>query len=173
MVRSYLDYDIAMIAAVSENGVIGNDGKIPWNIPEDLKRFRDITKYSNVVMGRKTYESIPSKFRPLPDRKNIILTRDLDYEVPYFVEKFNSVHDVLEYISYEKTYIIGGENVYHQFMDYASELEITLVHRNVVGDRYFPNISADVWKLDFQEVVGDSNAKHEFGLFSFMKYVRR
>ena len=173
MTRSHLDFDIAMIAAVSENGVIGNDGKIPWDIPEDLKRFRDITKYSNVVMGRKTYESIPIKYRPLPDRKNIILTRNLDYEVPYSVEKFDSVDAVLDYVLDQKTYIIGGENVYHQFIDYASELEITLIHDDVVGDTYFPYISPDIWKLDFQEVFGNLHSKEKFDLYSFIKYVRR
>mgnify|MGYP002760349732 FL=1 len=128
--------EITMIAAVSENNVIGSDGGIPWDIPEDMKHFRELTTGKTVIMGRKTYESLPEDYTPLPGRQNIVLSRsdpDIEAEV---VESLEEAYRKSE----NQIFIIGGESVYSQAMKDADRLEITRVHREMDGDAFFPEI---------------------------------
>lgn len=147
-----------IIAALSENRVIGKDGEIPWHITEDLKRFKHLTTGKTVIMGRKTYESLPENTRPLPDRQNIVLSRsspDIEVEVAESLEE-----------AYEKSnkeiFIAGGESVYREAMNDADRLELTLVHRVVDGDTFFPEIE-DEWKESKRQ-------KHDG--FDFVTYLR-
>lgn len=128
---------INMIVAMSKNGVIGNNNDLPWGLKGDLKYFKEVTTGNTIVMGRKTYESIG---KPLPNRKNIVLTRnDINIEG---VEIFNSVIEVLRY-SYEypneSVFVIGGAEIYDQFLPYADKIYITEIEEEIDGDTYFPN----------------------------------
>lgn len=131
--------EIILIAAISQNYVIGNNGQIPWRISEDMKRFKELTTGKTVVMGRKTYESIG---RALPKRKNIVVTKiELQQEG---IIVAHSIDDALEQCSGE-TYIIGGQQIYEQTIERANKLEITHVYKTVEGDAYFPRIS-ELWQ---------------------------
>src|SRR3990167_8903662 len=112
---------ITLIAAISKNNVIGTEGRLPWHIPEDMKHFKTLTMGKVVLMGRKTWESIPEKFRPLPGRTNVIITRQPDYPVPTGVQTFQSTDDALK----NDVMVIGGAEIYRQTIDRADRLEIT------------------------------------------------
>jgi dihydrofolate reductase len=123
---------LAIIAAVARNRAIGKDGKLPWHISEDLKRFKHLTTGHAVLMGRKTYESIG---RPLPDRRNVVVTTH-----PITgIETYPSVPAALDALAAESTvYVIGGGTLYAQLLDRADELHLTMVDREVKGDIFFP-----------------------------------
>ena len=143
---------VTIIAAVSDNGVIGYRGSIPWgSIPEDMKHFRDITMGNPVVMGRKTYDSLPARFRPLPGRTNIVLSKSLDEQTSgVFVAKDPEEALNVARMSHSKddnTYVIGGSLVYGAFLPLATNLELTRVRGNFEGDAFFPFFNMDGWNL--------------------------
>ncbi|MEK6939501.1 MAG: dihydrofolate reductase [Nanoarchaeota archaeon] len=154
--------EIILIAAVSRNNVIGIDGKIPWKLPEDLKRFAKLTTPHPVIMGRVTYETIPAKFRPLPERQNVVLTNNTSFH-EQGVLRCSSLEDALDVledrsswkdgINYSKIFIGGGQQVYQAAMEYATSLEITHVDQYVEGKemRYFPTINPAEWEMKKQE----------------------
>lgn len=152
---------ITIIAAVSKNGMIGRDGKLPWHIPEDLKHFKELTLGKVVLMGRKTWESIPEKFRPLPGRTNVVVTRQTGYTAPPGVEVFSSLDDALTAHATDAVLVIGGAEVYRQAMPLAGRLEITHVDSEVEGDTMFPPIDQDVWK---------EKTREDHDGFSFVRY---
>ena len=127
---------IHLIWAQDQNGGIGKDGKLPWHISEDLKNFKRLTLNSAIVMGRKTWESLSIK--PLPDRRNIVLTSNSMPDI----ETYNSIESCIENLhegNVQEIYIIGGSQVYRNFIHRADELHITLVDKNTEGiDTYFP-----------------------------------
>ncbi len=125
---------IAMIVAVSKNNLIGGDNKLPWHIPEDLAYFKKQTSGHTIVMGRKTYDSIG---RPLPNRKNIVLTRSTDLNIAG-VTIVNNYKEILELALTETVFIIGGGEIYNLFIDYADKLFITQVDLEITGDTSFP-----------------------------------
>ncbi len=136
---------MTIIAAIAQNNVIGQDGKLPWYLPEDLKHFKTLTTGHVVLMGRKTWESIPEKFRPLPNRKSIVITRQAKYNVPDEVEVYHSVDDALRaYPSYE-IFVIGGAEIYRQTINRVDHLEITHVDQKIDGDVFFPPIDPTMW----------------------------
>jgi dihydrofolate reductase len=152
--------ELVIIAAVSENNVIGKDGKLPWHIPEDLKRFKELTLNHSVVMGRKTFESIG---KALPDRINVVVTRDTSYQ-PVDVVVVHSFEEAIKMCkNYEKTFVIGGQSVFAEAMPLADRLEITEVHKEVDGDTYFPEFDRNDW-------VETSREDHDE--YSFVTYVR-
>jgi dihydrofolate reductase len=133
--------EIIIIAAVAEKDrLIGNGMRLPWHIPEDLKRFKQLTKGHPLLMGRKTFESILVQFgRPLPNRRHIVLTSDPERISHPVAECFSSVEDALESVKYEtKVYISGGARVYETFLERADILELTLVEGDFEGDTFFP-----------------------------------
>ena len=154
---------IALIAAISENYVIGNDNDLPWHIPEDLKHFKEVTKGHTVLMGRKTWESIPEKYRPLPKRLNIVITRQENYDVPEGVELFSSIDAAFDAHKGEDIMVIGGGGIYEQTIERADRLYMTHVHREVPGDVFFPKIDESIWK----EIERDDHEE-----FSFVTYER-
>lgn len=157
---------LSMIVAKGKNGVIGNDNKLIWHIPEDLQHFRDTTLGKTVVMGRLTYESIG---KPLPGRKNIVLTRDPSFNVEGLTT-VNSLDEVLSMLkTEEEIVIIGGDSVYNQFIEYADTLYVTEVDYNFQGDTFFPEIS-DEWKLVDSEEGKKSGEKY---VYYFKKYVKK
>jgi dihydrofolate reductase len=157
--------NLTIIAAVSENGVIGREGHIPWYLPEDLKRFKTLTLGHPVIMGRKTYESILERIgRPLPDRKNIILTSgNLDSNGIYVA---HSIPDALAFCGDEDSFIIGGREVYDRFLSFpdVNRMEITKIHKNIKGDVRFPMVNWEEWV----ETERDSHRE-----YSFITYERR
>jgi dihydrofolate reductase len=140
---------IALIAAMSENGVIGNNNALPWHLPEELKYFREKTRGKPVIMGRKTFESIGSK--PLPNRINIILTHVLNFTA----EDCTVVHSIEEAIKAvgdcEEIMVIGGAKIYEACLPIASRLYLTIVHKNYVGDTFFPPVDWQQWKIMTEE----------------------
>ena len=138
--------EIVIIAAVAANGVIGRDNRLIWNIPEDMARFKALTAGHAVVMGRKTWESLPPRFRPLPGRRNIVITRQADYAAPG-AEIAGSLENALHRASTAATvFVIGGEQIYTQAMAVADRLEITEVDLEPEGDARFPEIAAVDWE---------------------------
>lgn len=155
---------LALVAAVSTNNCIGKDGQLPWHIPEDMKRFKELTMGKTVLMGRKTWESLPVKFRPLPQRKNIIITRQEGYIVPDGVWIYSSIDAALKAHGQEDIMVIGGAEIYRQTINRADTLHITHVHQSVDGDAFFPTIDPTIWR----EVE-----KENHGEFSFVKYAKK
>jgi len=155
---------ISLVAAVSKNNCIGKNGELPWSIPEDMKRVRELTIGKNVVMGRRTWESIPEKFRPLPNRTNIVITSNETYELPDGVEKYRSIEAAISAHVGEDIVGFGGQKIFADMMPLADTLYITHVDREVEGcDAFFSEIDKNVW----QEVARDD---HEW--FSFVTYQR-
>src|SRR5574343_29753 len=130
--------EIIVIAAVAKNRVIGRDNQLLWSIPEDMKHFKELTQGHPVIMGRKTWESIPVKFRPLPNRKNIIISRQTDFISPggYLAHSLDEA--LSKVIDSPTVFIIGGGEIYAQAMTIATRLEITEVKQEPDGDAWFP-----------------------------------
>ncbi len=138
--------EIVIIAAVASNGVIGKDNRLLWNIPEDMAHFKTLTSGQTVIMGRKTWESLPERFRPLPKRRNIVISRQPDYIAPG-AEVTGSLEIALNSASTaERVFIIGGEQIYRQATPLADRLEITEVDLAPEGDAWFPEIAAVDWE---------------------------
>jgi dihydrofolate reductase len=142
---------ISIIAAMADNRVIGRGNVIPWHIPEDMKRFREITMGHPVILGRKTFESIG---RPLPGRKTFIVTRKRGYRA----EGCIVVHDLQEALAKcadaDEVFICGGGEVYREAMPLASRIYLTVVHLEVNGDTLFPVIPADFLLVRREEIKG-------------------
>jgi dihydrofolate reductase len=128
---------VSLIAAVSENGVIGVDNKLPWYIPDDLKRFKKLTSGNVVIMGRKTYESLG---KPLPNRLNIVISRNKDLVIPGCLV-FNNLSKAIKKAGSDKEiFIIGGGEIYRKGIILADKIYLTKVHQEVKGDTTFPEI---------------------------------
>ncbi len=154
---------VTIVAAVARNGCIGKDGGLPWRIPEDLRRYQAITMGKVVVMGRKTWESIPEKHRPLRGRTNVVVTRQADYPLPPGVERAASLAKALADHTADEVVVNGGAAIYADAMGHADVLDITHVHRDVDGDTFFPDIDPTVWTVTRRE---DRDG------FSFVTYER-
>lgn len=154
---------ITLVAAIAQNNCIGENGKLPWNIKEDMEHFKNITMGHIVLMGRKTWESIPKKFRPLPQRKNIVITRQENYIVSEDVEVYSTLEAALEKYKDQNIMVIGGAEIYKQIFSKADVLEITHVHQPVEGDAFFPEIDKNIWQ---------ENKREDFEKFSFVTYTK-
>ncbi len=136
---------ISIIVAVSEDWGIGKDNELLWHISEDLKRFKRLTYGNTVIMGKKTWESLPRK--PLAGRKNIVLTDDPQEIIDGSVTAY-SINDALDKCEKkEEIFIIGGGSIYRQFMPIADRLYITHVHKKAPADIYFPEIDLSIWEV--------------------------
>lgn len=146
--------EICIIAAISENRVIGRDNQLPWNIPDDLKRFRELTTGHPVVMGRRTFGSIG---RPLPERTNIVVSRNLQFEVEGIM-RCGSLGEALSRAGEgerEKIFIIGGGQIYRQTISLVDRLYLTVVRGDFPGDTYFPEYGEFSRKINKEQ--GSSN----------------
>ena len=168
--------ELTLIAAYAKDSqgrnVIGNNGEIPWRISEDMKRFKQFTLNHPVIMGRKTYESIPERFRPLPDRTNIVVSKTLNPEMKGILVA-RTIEDALTLAQAncsqgEPAYVIGGEQIYRVTInrDETTRLEITEVKVTYEGDAFFPEINPDIWK-EANRVRGENR------WYDFVSYVRR
>jgi dihydrofolate reductase len=151
---------IKIIVAMSKNRVIGDSNTLIWHLPEDLKRFKQLTTGNTIVMGRKTYESIG---KPLPNRRSIIITRDTDYSVEG-CEVVNSLEEAL-LLSNSDCFIIGGGEIYRQSIDITDKIYLTLINKGFEGDTSFPEIK------DWVEVSSENFVTDDFG-YSFIEYER-
>ena len=136
-----------IIAAMDEENAIGKKGEIPWHYPEDLKHFKEKTTGHSVLMGRKTYLSLPEGFRPLPDRENIVLTRS-NPNLDESVKMVNSLDEAYKAVENEKVFIAGGASVYQQTLSDADRMILTRVPGNHDGDTFFPEWNEEDWELE-------------------------
>ncbi len=161
---------VALVAAADEQNVIGTDNRLPWHLPDDLAHFKTLTKGHPVIMGRKTFESIG---RPLPKRRNIVVTRNRSYRA----EGCDVVHSLDDALalggSLDGTvFVIGGADIYAQALPHAAQVFLTRVHASVGnGDAFFPALPSEEWDLVSEE-LHESDDRHAHA-FSFLRYERK
>lgn len=146
---------IKSILAIASNGVIGKENDLPWNLPTDMKHFKKITSGHNVLMGRKCWESIPEKFRPLPNRKNYVLTRDTDY-VAKGAHVIHSLEDIIKKYKHsrEVLFVIGGAEIYDATFEHASSMFLTTIFSEVDGDVKIKKLDLSKWEMtDCSELI--------------------
>lgn len=159
---------VTLIVAAAENNAIGKGNKMPWHLPNDFKYFKKNTLEHSVVMGRKTYQSIG---KPLPERRNIVLTRDLTYKSDE-VDVANSLREVFSYCRDEhEIFIIGGAEIYKQALPYADKVLLTRVHTELEADAFFPELPPHDWKLISDE-KHQKDEKHAFD-YSFQVFEKK
>lgn len=159
---------ISIIVAIAENYAIGKDNDLLWHIPEDMKRFKRITTGHKVIMGKRTYESLP--YRPLKDRTNIVIS-DIPGDHYEGCVMAYSIEEALRHCDpEEECFVIGGGMIYRQFMDIADKLYITLVHKEFEADTFYPEIDPETWKEVEREEGLDENLEFTY---SFITYLRR
>ncbi len=156
---------LSIIVAVAENNVIGKDNTLIWSLPADMKFFKEKTKGHVIITGRKNYESIPEKYRPLPDRTNIVITRQPDYKAPGAIV-FASIDAAIQYTKQhhtnEEVFIIGGAEIYRQTISICDRIYLTRIHHSFDGDAFFPELNTH-WKLVHDEnVATDEKNKYPF-----------
>jgi dihydrofolate reductase len=162
---------ISIIVAVSEDWGIGKDNELLWHISEDLKRFKRLTLGNTVIMGKRTWESLPR--RPLTGRKNIVLT-DIPDEIMENAVTAYSLNDALSKCEpHEEIFIIGGGSIYRQFMSIADRLFITHVHRKAPADIYFPEIDLSLWEITEKEEFstgGENDVPYTYTIYERRKH---
>ena len=158
---------ITLVAAIASNNVIGKENSLPWNIPEDLKRFKQMTSGHTILMGRKTFDSIG---RPLPNRQNLVMTKDENFEREG-IKVINDFNEALELIkeSNEDVFVIGGSKIYELFEPVANSLAITRILKDFDGDAFFPDINWDLWQIDKEENFFDEKSNIECKLIKYSK----
>ena len=158
---------ITLVAAIASNNVIGKENSLPWNIPEDLKRFKQMTSGHTILMGRKTFDSIG---RPLPNRQNIVMTRDEKFEREG-IKVINNFDEALELIkeSNEDVFVIGGSKIYELFEPVANTLAITRILKDFEGDAFFPDINWELWQIEKEENFFDEKSNIECKLIEYSK----
>ena len=160
---------LSLIAAVARNRVIGMDNALLWHLPEDMRHFRETTRGKPVIMGRKTWESLPESFRPLPGRLNIVVSRNPAYQAPG-ATLVGSVDEAIRCAGEAKEiFVIGGEELYRQAMPRADRLYLTEIDAEFSGDAFFPEVSEQEW----QEVSRRAQEGDALPAFSFVTYQRR
>lgn len=158
---------VTIIVAAAENNVIGNENKLIWHLSDDLKRFKDLTKGHHVIMGRKTFESMP---KALPNRINVIITRKKDYVAENAIV-VNSLEEALKVSSDDpQPFIIGGGEIYKMSMNISNRVELTRVHHNFDGDTYFPEIDSKIWcEINRTEKKKDDKHKYDYTFITYEK----
>ncbi len=160
---------ISLVAAVAHGGVIGRDNSIPWRIPDDVARFRKLTMGHPVVMGRRTWDSIPGRFRPLPGRRNIVVTRNRKWYGDG-AERVGSLEEALDLAGdAPEVFVIGGGEIYAAALPFADELQLTEIDAEIDGDTLFPPIDGAA----FEEVERERHDSTDGPAFAFVRYVRR
>lgn len=163
---------VSLIAAVSENNVIGKNNDLPWHLPKDMKYFKDTTMGHCVVMGRKNFQSIPPKYSPLEGRTNIVVTRQKDFKGEGIV----TVHSIEEAIAFAESkqetecFIIGGGEIFSQSLSYADKIYLTRIHSVIDGDVHFPVLDKNVWKeVSRTDVPADEKNNYKFSFLILEK----
>ena len=155
---------VTLIAAICENNVLGKDNQLIWHLPEDLKRFKRLTTGHAIIMGRKTFESLP---KALPNRHNIVVTRNQNY----FKEGITVCHSLEAAIECSKNddqpFVIGGGQVYEQAIEFADVIELTKIHTQFEGDVFFPEIDFKKWSVEKEERM--SHREFEYSFITYTK----
>jgi dihydrofolate reductase len=160
---------VSIVAAVARGGVIGHAGAIPWHLPEDSRRFRDLTMGHAVVMGRRTWDSLPERFRPLPGRRNVVVTRNAAW-CAEGAERAASLRHALALLAEEpQVFVIGGSEVYAEALPLADELQLTEIDADVEGDAFFPAFSLAA----FEKVSHQARRAEDGTPLAFVTYARR
>jgi dihydrofolate reductase len=161
---------VTLVAAVARNGVIGRDGGIPWHLPEDLAQFKALTTGHTVVMGRRTWDSIPDRFRPLPGRRNVVVTRNANWAAEG-AERAATVEEAVNRVARdERVFVIGGAQVYEAALRHADELVLTELDLAVDGDTYFPTWGE---RAAWEEVSRVGHVARSGTRFAVVTYRRR
>jgi dihydrofolate reductase len=156
---------ISLIAAMAENRVIGKNNDLPWRLPDDMKFFMQTTKGHYVIMGRKNYDSLTDKFKPLPNRTNIVVTRQKKFNAPGCIV-VNGVQEGIEIArenQEQEAFVIGGAEIYSITLSVAHRIYLTEIHARIDGDTFFPEFSKREWR----EVSRKSHAADERHPYSF------
>jgi|SRR5690554_1684559 len=162
---------ISLIAAVAENNAIGKDNDLIWDLPDDMQFFKEKTLGTSVIMGRKNYESIPEKFRPLPKRENIVMTRSKTYKAPG-CKVVNTLEDAIKAADRD-IFVIGGAEIYKLALDkdLIDKMYITEIHAEFDADAFFPEFDKSKWNV---QVLGEHgiDERHAYA-FTFKVYTRK
>ncbi|MCT9809190.1 dihydrofolate reductase [Acidovorax sp. Be4] len=159
---------VQLIYARAANGVIGHHNAMPWHLPEDLAHFKQLTGGNAVVMGRKTWDSLPERFRPLPGRSNIVVTRQADWQAPGAL-RASSLDDALALAAQHSTdvWVIGGAQIYAQALPLADAVEVTEIAQDFAGDAYAPTLGNEWQEASRSEAVSRTGLS-----YAFVRYVR-
>ena len=161
-----------IVACTDKENVIGKDNKLPWNLPEDLQHFKEITMGKTIVMGRKTFESLP---KVLPGRHHIVLTRNQNYKVnnPNVEVVTGNINNIFKKMKYseDEYFIIGGAEIYKIGIKFADKIFLTRIYEHIEGDAYFPTINDKYWNISSMSQIIVS--KQTGLIFSYEEYCRR
>jgi dihydrofolate reductase len=165
--------NVSAIAAVSKNMVIGKDNDLPWRLPDDMKFFMETTKGHHVVMGRKNYDSLKDKFKPLPNRTNIVITRQKDFNAPgcIVLNDIDKAVDLAKAAGENECFIIGGAEIYKLAMPRTNRLYLTEIDAEIEGDTFFPKVDKNEWKEVFRK-HHSKDEKHKYA-FDFVIYEKQ
>lgn len=158
---------ITIIAAAGENNSLGKDNDLVWHLPDDFKRFKELTSGNYILMGRKTFETFP---KPLPNRKHLIITRQDNYSVPENCFVFDTIQSAIDFTDNQDIWIIGGGEIYKQSMDIVDRIELTRVHSDFEADTFFPEIGEE-WELVSEE-YHPADERHKYD-FTYLTYNRK
>lgn len=161
---------ISIIVAVTENRVIGKDNQLLWRLPDDMKRFKQLTMGNPIIMGRKTYESIG---KPLPGRTSIVVTRNREYKLDEAIV-VNSLQEAIlraRELDAQEAYIIGGGELYKQAQSVSDRLYITEIHTTMSGDAYFEIVDPSQW-IETERSVHEADDRHKY-TFAFVDYIKQ
>jgi dihydrofolate reductase len=163
---------VSAIAALSRNKVIGKDNYLPWHLPDDMKFFMETTKGHHVIMGRKNYDSLHDKYNQLPQRTNIVITRQKEFKAPGCIV-LNAVEPALDIArknSELECFVIGGAEIYKLAMPYTTRLYLTEIDADIEGDTYFPGYNKSEWK-EMSRKHHPADARHAYA-FDIVVYDR-
>lgn len=163
---------ISHIAAMAENRVIGKDNDLPWRLPDDMKFFMQTTKGHHVIMGRKNYDSLHDKFKPLPHRTNIVVTRQKNFTAPgcIVVNSVDEAIDIAKKNNEQEAFVIGGAEIYKLTLPFTNRIYLTEIHASVKGDTFYPEFSKSEWK-EVSRIPHSADERHPFS-FDFVIYER-
>lgn len=164
---------ISLIAALTRNRVIGKNNDLPWHLPDDMKYFMHTTKGHHVIMGRKNYDSIPPKYRPLANRTNIVITRQTDFNAPgcIVVHSLQQALEKAEAAGEKEAFVIGGAEIYKEALPHAHRLYLTEIDTELEGDIFFPNFNTSDWK-EISRKHHPADSRHNYA-FDFVIYERK
>jgi dihydrofolate reductase len=159
---------IILIAAIAENNALGKDNRLLWHLPDDFRRFKQLTTGHHIIMGRKTFESFP---KPLPNRTHVVITRQKNYR-PDGCVVVDSIAKALEISPKDQdVFVIGGGEIYNLALPLADKLDVTKVHTTLDADTFFPDIDPKIWKLEAED-FHPKDERHEYN-FTFQTFIRK
>ncbi|RMA57611.1 dihydrofolate reductase [Ulvibacter antarcticus] len=159
---------ITMIAAAGENNELGKDNDLVWHLPDDFKRFKQLTTGHFIIMGRKTFESFP---KPLPNRVHLVITRDKTYKKEGAVIVHSLDEAIIKAAGDTQAFIIGGGEIYKLAIEVSDKIELTRVHHSFDADTFFPEIPSEEWQL-VNETFHEKDERHKYA-FTYQTWVRR